>query len=78
MLQLIVVLIIIILTGAVIYILKYKGKEKPRVGIKRDNKSDYLKDYINLKLYWTSILFIVFGSSILLAMLIITYLFSSF
>ena len=60
--------------GAFIYIYKYKDKEKPKIGIKRDNPSDYFKDYLNLKLYWASISFIVFGIIILIAILIIELL----
>jgi hypothetical protein len=41
------------------------------MGIKRDNPSDYLKDYAGLKLYWTSIGFIILGTSVLIALLII-------
>jgi thioredoxin reductase (NADPH) len=46
--QLIALLIIMIATGTFIYITKYKNKEKPKVGIKRDKSSDYFKDYLNL------------------------------
>ena len=65
-----------IFTGSFIYLFKYKNKEKPKVGIKRDNPSDYFKDYLNLKLYWASIAFIIFGFIILAAILIIELIFN--
>ena len=74
--QLIVLLIIMIATGTFIYIAKYKNKEKPKVGIKREKSSEYLNDYINLKLYWVSIAFIFFGTLILLAIIILEIVFS--
>ncbi len=74
--QLIVLLIIMIATGTFIYIAKYKNNEKPKVGIKREKSSEYLKDYINLKLYWVSIAFIFFGTLILLAIIILEIVFS--
>ena len=76
MIQLISFLIIMIATGALIYITKYKNKEKPKAGIKREESLDYFKDYLNLKLYWVSIAFIVFGITILLAVLILELLFN--
>ena len=60
MIQLISFLIIMIAIGALIYITEYKNKEKPKAGIKREESLDYFKDYLNLKLYWISIAFIVF------------------
>jgi hypothetical protein len=74
--ELITVLIIIIAIGSFIYISRYKNKEKPKIGVKRDKPSDYFKDYINLKLYWASIAFIVFGVTILISVLIIKIIFS--
>ncbi len=71
MIQLIVLSVIMIAIGLFIYITKYRNKEKPKGGIKRDNPADYFKDYANLKLYWTSIAFIFFGSTVLIAILII-------
>lgn len=71
MLQLILMLISMIIIGASIYYSKYRNKEKPKVGIKRENISDYLKDYYNLKLYYMSIAFMFFGASVLIAILII-------
>lgn len=44
--------------GTFIYLFKFKNKEKPKIGIKRDNPSDYYKNYFNLNLYWLSIAFI--------------------
>ncbi len=73
--QLIALLIIMISIGAFIYLTKYKNKEKPKVGIKREKSSDYFKDYLNLKLYWSSILFIVFGVTILFVIIILEIVF---
>jgi len=56
-----------ILIGSLIYYCRFYKKEKPKVGIKRDNLFDYVKDYDVLKLYWTSIGLIVMGCAILLA-----------
>jgi hypothetical protein len=64
-----------IATGTFIYITKYKNKGKPKVGIKREKSSDYFKDYLNLKLYWASIAFIVFGITILFAIIILELVF---
>ena len=74
--QLITILIIMIATGTFIYITKYKNKEKPKFGIKRDKSSDYFNDYLNLKLYWASIAFIVFGVIILLTIIILEIIFN--
>lgn len=74
--EIITLLIIMIATGTFIYITKYKNKEKPKVGIKREKSSEYFKDYLNLKLYWVSIAFIVFGGTILLAIIILEIVFS--
>ncbi len=68
MLELIVLSILMILVGC---FMRYKNQKKPRVGIKRNSFGEYLQDYLNLKLYWSSFAFIFVGSAILLAMLII-------
>lgn len=73
--QLIALSIIMIAIGIFIYVSKYKNKEKPKVGIKREKSSDYFKDYLNLKLYLASIIFIVFGVTILLAIIILEIVF---
>ncbi len=75
MTEIILICLIMILIGSYIYITKYKNVEKPKVGIKRNNSSEYFKDYLNLKLYWTSISFIIMGIVILLAILIIELVF---
>ena len=64
-----------IVIGAAIYIFRYKGKGKgkPKVGIKRDNNSEYFQDYINLKLYWTSLGFIFLGVTLLIVILILEF-----
>lgn len=74
--QLIALLVIMITIGVFIYITKYKNKEKPKAGIKREKLSDYFKDYLDLKLYWASISFIAIGITILIAILIIELVFS--
>ncbi|MFD1605430.1 hypothetical protein ACFSJW_02425 [Flavobacterium artemisiae] len=71
MAQIILILLAMIVIGAAIYITRYKGKGKPKVGIKRDNNSEYFKDYINLKLYWTSLGFIFVGISLLLVIVVL-------
>lgn len=76
MAQIITLLILMIASGIFVYTSKYKNQEKPKTGIKREKPSDYFKDYLNLKLYWTSIAFIVFGITILLAILILELIFN--
>ncbi len=76
MTQLIILTVGMIALGSFIYFVKFKNKEKPKDGIKRNNPSDYFIDYVNLKLYWTSIAFIVFGVFILIAIIIIEIIFS--
>ncbi len=76
MTQLILLLLLMIAIGYIVYITKYKNKEKPKVGVKREKTSDYFKDYLNLKLYWASIIFIVFGIIILLTIIILEIVFS--
>ena len=71
MIELILILLTFILVGCLIYFFQFRNKEKPKVGIKRDNFSEYLKDYTKLKLYWTSIALIVMGVIILIAILIL-------
>lgn len=66
--------ILMIAIGVSIYTIKYRNKEKPKMGMKRDIPSDYLKDYASLKLYGTSIALIIFGSSVLIALVIIEIL----
>ncbi|CAM3543717.1 hypothetical protein [Flavobacterium chungbukense] len=74
MAQIIILLLLMIAIGVFIYITKYKDG-KPKVGIKRNNYSDYFKDYSSLKLYWTSICFIFFGIAMLIAILILEIVF---
>ena len=75
MTQLIAVLVLIAVTGLLIYIIRFKGKEKPIAGIKRENLKEYSKDYWNLKLYWTSIMFMIVGTVSLVAILILEIIF---
>ncbi|KGO79017.1 hypothetical protein IP98_02946 [Flavobacterium cauense R2A-7] len=67
MTELIAILIASILVGSLIYFFRYKNKAKPKVGIKRNNSSDYFEDYKELKLYWGSIFLIIIGVVVLLA-----------
>jgi len=71
MINLIVSSIALIVFGSIVYGLRYKNKSKPRAGVKRSCFRDYFNDYLELKLYWSSIAFIFVGSTILLAILII-------
>ena len=75
MTEIILILLALILVGSIIYFFRYRNKEKPKVGIKRNNFSEYLKDYAELKLYWTSISFIVFGIVVLIAIVIMEFAF---
>jgi hypothetical protein len=61
-----------IIIGASIYYSKYRNKEKPKFGIKREKIYDYLKDYLDLKLYYMSIGFMFMGTSVLIAILIMS------
>ena len=71
MIGLIITLLTLILVGSLIYFLRFRNKEKPKVGVKRNNFSEYIKDYGELKLYWVSIALIVFGVIVLIAIGII-------
>lgn len=71
MIGLIITLLTLILVGSLIYFLRFRNKEKPKVGVKRNNFSEYIKDYGELKLYWGSIALIVFGVIVLIAIGII-------
>jgi len=67
MTQLILMAIGLILIGFTLYFFKFRKNEKPKIGIKRDSFSEYFSDYRELKLYWTSISFIIVGVIILIA-----------
>lgn len=71
MIGIIITLLTLILVGSLIYFLRFRNKEKPKVGLKRNNFSEYIKDYGELKLYWGSIALIVFGVVVLIAIGII-------
>ncbi|KQO34432.1 hypothetical protein ASF10_01565 [Flavobacterium sp. Leaf82] len=75
MIELILTLITLSLVGTLIYLFRYRNKEKPKVGVKRNNSSEYFKDYIELKLYYGSIFLIVIGIVGLLAIVIIEIIF---
>jgi len=66
MTQIIIASIGLILTGITIHFFKFRKKEKPKVGIKRENFSEYFSDYKEIKLYWTSIFFIIVGLCVLI------------
>lgn len=74
--QIILILLAMTVIGAAIYIIRHKDKGKPKAGIKRDNNSEYFQDYINLKLYWTSLGFIFLGVTLLIVILILELIFS--
>jgi hypothetical protein len=71
MIGLIIILLTLILVGSLIYFLRFRKKEKPKFGVKRNNFSEYIKDYGELKLYLGSIALIVFGVIVLIAIGII-------
>lgn len=75
MIELILTLITLSLVGTIIYFFRYRNKEKPKVGVKRKNSSEYFKDYRELKLYYGSIFLIVIGIVGLLAIGIIEMIF---
>ncbi|WP_291276196.1 hypothetical protein [Flavobacterium sp.] len=75
MIGLIITLLALILVGSLIYYFRFFNKEKPKVGVKRNNFSEYVKDYAELKLYWTSIAFITVGIVVLIAIGIIELVF---
>ncbi|WP_298115384.1 hypothetical protein [Flavobacterium sp.] len=71
MLELIIISITLATLGSIIYFVRYKDKGKPKVGVKRNNNSEYLNNYSELKLYWSSIFLFIFGLTVLIAILII-------
>ena len=75
MIELILMLITSILVGSLIYFFRFRNKEKPKVGVKRNNFSEYHKDYMGLDLYWCSICLIFVGVVGLLAIGIIELIF---
>ena len=75
MIEIILALVSLILVGSLIYFFRYRNKEKPKVGVKRNNFSEYHKDYMELELYWGSICLIVVGVVGLLAIGIIELIF---
>ena len=76
MIEIIIISLLLIAIGALIYFIKFKDKGMPKVGMKRENLSDYSKDYSDLKLYWTSISLIFLGVSVLIVIFILEILFS--
>jgi len=71
MTEIIAILLTLIFVGGIIYFFRYRNKGKPKVGIKRNNFSEYLKDFTEFQLYWTSLSFIVLGIVVLIAILIV-------
>lgn len=76
MAELIITLLVLILVGSIIYFFRFRNKEKPKVKLKRNNYSEYIKDYTELKLYWTSIAFMVVGIVVLIAIAIMELAFA--
>lgn len=73
---LILTLITSILVGSLIYFFRYRNKEKPKVGVKRNNFSEYHKDYMELQLYWGCICLIFIGVVGLIAIVITEWIFN--
>jgi hypothetical protein len=61
----------ILFISYLMYIFFYKGKKKPIFGEKRNNTIEYINDYLNHRLYWSYMIFFIFGSLVLLSVLII-------
>ena len=51
MIELILTAICLIVIGIAIHYFKFRKNGKPKIGIKRDNLSEYFNDYWELKLY---------------------------
>ncbi|MFD2940060.1 hypothetical protein [Flavobacterium notoginsengisoli] len=75
MTQIIIISLFMMAIGAFIYIRKYKESGKPKVGVKRNNLSEYYNDYSNIKLYWSSIGLFFFGLINLIVILILELIF---
>lgn len=71
MIELIIISITLATLGSIIYFVRYKDKGKPKVGVRRNNNSEYLNDYLELKLYWGSVSLIILGLTVLITILII-------
>jgi hypothetical protein len=71
MIELILASLTSILVGSLIYFFRYRKKEKPKVGVKRNDSAEYFKDYLEIKLYWGSLSLIFIGIIVLLAIGII-------
>ena len=71
MIELILASLTSILVGSLIYFFRYRKKEKPKVGVKRNDSAEYFKDYLKIKLYWGSLSLIFIGIIVLLAIGII-------
>ncbi len=61
----------ILFLSYLMYIFFHKGKKKPIFGEKRTNTIEYITDYLNHRLYWSYIIFLIFGLLILISLLII-------
>lgn len=55
-LQLIIISVLFIIIGVLIYFYSFYNKDKPKVDIKRNSFPEYYKDYLNIKLYTSSII----------------------
>lgn len=71
MIELITISMIFFIVGYFIYSIRFRNKEKPKAGVKRNSNSEYLNDYLELKLYWGSIFLIIFGLTVLTIILLI-------
>lgn len=77
MIQTIALALFSIALGIYFYVVKFKNKEKPKAGVKRENWMNYLKDYNDHKSYYTWIALIVFGAIVLASVLLIELTFEN-
>lgn len=68
MIELIITLLLSILLGSLVLLFKFRKKGKPKIGIKRNNFSEYFKDYIEINLYYGSLGLIIIGSICLITL----------
>lgn len=76
MIELILTAICLIVIGIAIHYFKFRKSGKPKIGIKRDNLSEYFNDYWEYELYWESIALIIMGVIILLTIAILELFFN--
>lgn len=68
MIELIITLLISILVGGLILFFKFRKRGKPKIGIKRNDYSEYFKDYIEINLYYGSLGLLIIGSVCLIVL----------